>query len=102
MFIELSEPFYNENLKSVLFISASIFFFFCCFITSPIFSQMPEGRAVYRELEMHCFETSACLNQIPLLCMVSYMGKKIVDSNIWKYPESDLTFSLGAENKRRE
>lgn len=30
------------------------------------------------------------------------MGKKIVDSSIWKYPENGLTFSLGARNKSRE
>lgn len=29
------------------------------------------------------------------------MGKKIVDSNIWKYPENGLTFSLGAGNKKQ-
>lgn len=51
MFTELSEPFSNGNLNSILFISASSCF--CVYvITRPISSQMPGGRAVYRELEM--------------------------------------------------
>lgn len=29
------------------------------------------------------------------------MGKKRVDSNSWKHPENDLTFSLGAGSKNR-